>query len=111
MCMAAPPNTGGQEVAGPGHTEWGQNMPADFVYTVAGNPNGTGGDSGNGGPGNSALMTAPGAIWLDGTGNPYVSHPGKNQGPEATQPPPTIPPPPPNPHPPHTPRPVRPPPP
>jgi RHS repeat-associated protein len=62
-----------QEVAGSMHTEFGQSMTADFVYTVAGSSAGTAGNSGNGGPATSALLTGPAGIWVDTTGNLYLS--------------------------------------
>jgi RHS repeat-associated protein len=55
-----------QEVAGSGHTEWGQTMTAYYVYTVAGaSSKGTSGDSGDGGAALSALMDAPAGVALD----------------------------------------------
>jgi len=80
MYIADTANNRVQEVAGTGHSEFGQNnMTANFVYTVAGSSTGTGGNSGNGGVGTSALLNAPGAVWLDSTGNLYVSDTGNNQ--------------------------------
>ena len=54
-----------QEVAGSGHTEWGQTMTAYNVYTTAGASAGTSGDSGDGGAALSALMDAPAGVALD----------------------------------------------
>lgn len=62
-----------QEVAGSRHTEFGQSMTANFVYTIAGSSSGTAGNSGDGGLAGQALLDAPGALWLDSSGNVYVS--------------------------------------
>jgi trimeric autotransporter adhesin len=62
-----------QEVAGSAHTEFGQSMTADFVYTVAGNWNATAGFSGDGGVGSSALLDYPDGVWVDGSGDLWVS--------------------------------------
>ena len=79
MYIADTANNRIQEVAGTGHSEFGQTMTQNFVYTVAGDPNGAPGFSGNGGVGTSALMNAPGAVWLDSAGNLYASDTGNNQ--------------------------------
>ena len=68
-----------QEVAGTTHTEFGQSMTANFVYTIGGNSGGTAGDSGDGGAATSALMNDPGALWVDSSGNVYVSDTGNNE--------------------------------
>jgi RHS repeat-associated protein len=78
MYIADTANNRVQEVAGSAHTEWGQSMTADFIYTIAGNSAGTGGNSGNGGTGTSAYLSAPGAVWVDSTGNLYVSDTANN---------------------------------
>jgi RHS repeat-associated protein len=78
MYIADTANNRVQEVAGSAHTEWGQSMTANFVYTIAGNSSGTGGNSGNGGTGTSAYLSAPGAVWVDSSGNLYVSDTGNN---------------------------------
>jgi RHS repeat-associated protein len=62
-----------QEVAGSAHTEFGQSMTADDVYTVAGSAAGTAGTSGNGGAATSALLDWPSAVWLDGSGDLYIA--------------------------------------
>ncbi len=79
MYIADTANNRVQEVAGTTHAEFGQNMTADFVYTVAGSSAGTGGDSGDGGAAASALLNNPGAVWLDAAGNIYVSDTGNNE--------------------------------
>ena len=68
-----------QEVAATGHTEFGQSMTADFVYTIAGSPSGAVGYSGNGGTGSSALMTRPTDISLDSSGDVYAADTGNNE--------------------------------
>ncbi len=68
-----------QEVAGTNHTEFGQPMTANFVYTIAGNSSGTAGDSGDGGAATSALMDNPAGLWLDGSGNVYICDAGNNE--------------------------------
>ncbi|HEY1621074.1 MAG TPA: DUF6531 domain-containing protein [Streptosporangiaceae bacterium] len=67
-----------QEVAGTTHTEFGQSMTADYVYTIAGSSSGTEGDSGDGGPATSALMNDPGGVYVTG-GSVYVSDAGNNE--------------------------------
>jgi RHS repeat-associated protein len=62
-----------QEVAGSTHTEFGQSMTADDVYTVAGSVAGTSGDSSNGGAATSALLDDIGEAWLDSSGDLYVA--------------------------------------
>src|SRR5437764_8208515 len=68
-----------QEVAGTNHTEFGQSMTATFVYTIGGSATGTAGNSGDGGAATSALMSNPSALWLDSSGNVYVSDTGNNE--------------------------------
>ncbi|HEY3906371.1 MAG TPA: RHS repeat-associated core domain-containing protein [Streptosporangiaceae bacterium] len=68
-----------QEVAGTTHTEFGQSMTVNFVYTIGGNSGGTAGDSGDGGAATSALMNDPGALWVDSSGNVYVSDTSNNE--------------------------------
>jgi RHS repeat-associated protein len=68
-----------QEVAGTTHTEFGQSMTANYVYTVAGNSSGTAGDSGDGGPATSALLDDPGSLWVDSSGDLYICDTGNNE--------------------------------
>lgn len=68
-----------QEVAGSAHTEFSQSMTADFVYTVAGKWNATAGFSGDGGIADAALMDAPDAVWLDGSGNLWIADSANNR--------------------------------
>jgi len=79
MYIADTANNRVQEVAGTTHAEFGQNMTADFVYTVAGSAAGTGGNFGDGGAASSALLNSPGAVWLDATGNIYLSDTANNE--------------------------------
>ncbi len=54
-------------------TQRGIAMTANNVYTIAGSATGTEGDSGNGGPATSALLSAPSQITVDKTGaNPAL---------------------------------------
>jgi RHS repeat-associated protein len=62
-----------QEVAGSGHTQWGQSMTTDDVYTIAGSPSGSSGDSGDGGAATSALMDQPQGLALDSSADLIVS--------------------------------------
>jgi RHS repeat-associated protein len=68
-----------QEVAGTTGTQWGQSMTANDIYTVAGSATGSYGDSGDGGPATSALLTAPTAVALDSAGDLYISDDGNNR--------------------------------
>jgi trimeric autotransporter adhesin len=68
-----------QEVAGTGHTQFGQSMTADYVYTVAGNSSGTAGDSGDGGAALSALMNGPGDVAVDTSGNVLIADSGNSE--------------------------------
>ena len=58
-----------QEIATTSGTQWGQSMTANAVYTIAGSPAGTWGDSGVGGPGISALLNGPSDLAVDPAGN------------------------------------------
>jgi RHS repeat-associated protein len=62
-----------QEVALTSHSEFGQSMTADDVYTVAGSAAGTQGFSGNGGLGTSALLGGPEDAFLDSSGDIYIA--------------------------------------
>jgi RHS repeat-associated protein len=68
-----------QEVALSTHTEFGQSMTANDVYTIAGSASGTSGYSGNGGPSVSALLAHPGGVAVDSTGNVYLADTGNNE--------------------------------
>jgi RHS repeat-associated protein len=54
-------------------THWGISMPTAYdVYTVAGSPAGTAGDSGNGTVNSSSLLDGPQAMVIDSSGNLYI---------------------------------------
>ena len=73
-----------QEVAGSAHTELGQSMAADDVYTIAGASGGAGGDSGDGGASVSARLSGPAGIWADASGDIYVADTGNNEAREVS---------------------------
>jgi RHS repeat-associated protein len=62
-----------QEVAAYDGTQRGQSMTADDMYTVAGDSDGTGGDSGLGGAATSAELAAVASVTVDSSGNLYLS--------------------------------------
>ena len=62
-----------QEVARSSHTEWGQPMTANDIYTVAGNPAGNSGYSGDGGAATSALLDYPLQVALDGQADLFIA--------------------------------------
>ncbi len=68
-----------QEVFATGGEQWGRHMTAGDIYTVAGSPAGTFGDSGNGGVATSALLGNPGGVTADSAGNLYISDSSNNQ--------------------------------
>src|SRR5450755_340073 len=68
-----------QEVAGTGHSQFGQSMTAAFVYTIAGSQTGTAGNSGDGGAAASALLHNPSDLWVDASGNVFISDTGNNE--------------------------------
>jgi sugar lactone lactonase YvrE len=68
-----------QEAAYSSHTEWGIQMTADDVYTIAGSASGTLGFSGDGGLATSALLSSPDGVTLDGSLNLYVSDSGNQR--------------------------------
>jgi RHS repeat-associated protein len=68
-----------QEVAATGHTEWGQSMTANFVYTIAGSAAGTPGHSGDGGAATSAKLDQPQSVTLDGSGNLLIADTSGNE--------------------------------
>jgi hypothetical protein len=68
-----------QEAAGTGHTERGTMMTAGDIYTIAGSATGSGGFSGNGGAGTSALLAVPGQAVLDGSGDLLIADTANNR--------------------------------
>jgi RHS repeat-associated protein len=62
-----------QEIAGAAETEWGQSMTAGDVYTVAGSPAGTAGDTGDGGAADSALLDDPQGITTTGSNDLFIA--------------------------------------
>ena len=67
-----------QEIAGSNGTQWGQSMTAGDIYTVVGSASGHGGNSGNGGPATSALITTD-SVAVDPAGDLFVSDYNNNQ--------------------------------
>ena len=62
-----------REVAATTHSQWGQSMTANDIYTVVGSSSGTSGDSGDGGSGASATLHSPAAITSDAAGDIYIA--------------------------------------
>jgi RHS repeat-associated protein len=62
-----------QEVPAANGTQWGTSMTAADMYTVAGSAAGTKGESGDGGPATSALMSFITGISADSQGNLYIT--------------------------------------
>ncbi len=67
-----------QEVPAASGTQWGQSMTAGDVYTVAGQANGTGGNSGAGGLATSAKLSLPEGLGFDSGHDLYVAVTGNN---------------------------------
>jgi RHS repeat-associated protein len=65
-----------QEVALTGHTEWGVNMAANDIYTIAGSASAAAGSSGNGGAATAALLSGPAQVALDLSNNLYIADTG-----------------------------------
>ena len=68
-----------QEVAVTSHTEWGQSMTANDVYTVAGSAAGTAGFSGDGGASTSALLTQPHDVAMGNGSNLFITDTSNNE--------------------------------
>ncbi len=68
-----------QEVAATTHSQWGQSMTANDIYTVAGSSTGSSGHSGDGGAATSALLDGAGGIGLDAAGDLYVGDYSNNR--------------------------------
>jgi RHS repeat-associated protein len=73
-----------QEVPFTSGTQWGQQMTAGYMYTVAGNAAGNDGDSGDGGPATAALMNYPNGLSVDQHGNLYITDLNNNRIREVT---------------------------
>ena len=65
-----------REIAADNGTQWAQQMTAGDIYNVAGSSAGTGGESGDGGPAASALLTDPAGIATDPAGDIFVTDSG-----------------------------------
>lgn len=62
-----------QEVAATTHSQWGQSMTANDIYTVAGSSSGTSGHAGDGGAGTSATLSGAGSVTTDSAGDVYIA--------------------------------------
>ena len=62
-----------QEVAATTHSQWGQSMTANDIYTVAGSATGTAGHAGNGGAATSATLSSPEGVAIDSSGDLYLA--------------------------------------
>jgi RHS repeat-associated protein len=64
-----------REIAATNGTQWGQQMTAGDIYTIAGSPTQASGYSGDGGPadGPEAALSAPQQIALDSAGDLYIA--------------------------------------
>jgi RHS repeat-associated protein len=68
-----------QEVAAAGHLQWGTQMTAGDVYTVAGSASGKPGNSGDGGAATAATLDTPYRVAVDSSGNLYIMDSGNNR--------------------------------
>ena len=62
-----------QEVAATTHSQWGQSMTANDIYTVAGSATGSSGHAGNGGAATSATLSSPEGVAIDSGGDLYLA--------------------------------------
>lgn len=62
-----------QEIAGPAHLQWGTQMTAGDIYTIAGSATGSAGNSGDGGPATAATLNSPEMMSLDSVGDLYIA--------------------------------------
>jgi len=67
-----------REVAASSGTQWGQQMRAGDIYTIAGSASGTEGDSGDGGPATSAQISVQ-EVTTDPAGDVFISDYDNNQ--------------------------------
>lgn len=77
-------NNRDQEIPAASGTEWAQSMTAGNIYTAAGSPTGTAGESGDGGSASSALMDYATGVSVDPSGNLYVTDMDSNRVREIT---------------------------
>jgi RHS repeat-associated protein len=68
-----------QEIAASSHTQFGITMTAGDTYTVAGNPAGALGASGDGGVATSALLDDPEAVAIDSHGDLFIADTSNNR--------------------------------
>ncbi len=68
-----------QEIPVTGGTEWGQSMTADHIYTIAGSASGLLGDTGDGGPAASALLSRPVGLAIDTAGDLFIADAKNNR--------------------------------
>ena len=68
-----------QEVAAASGSQYGQSMTADDIYTVAGSSSGSSGHSGDGGAATSALLSAPGGVYVDSSGDIFIADSANNR--------------------------------
>ena len=68
-----------QEVAAASGSQYGQSMTADDIYTVAGSSSGALGHSGDGGAATSALLSAPGGVYVDSSGDIFIADSANNR--------------------------------
>ena len=62
-----------QEIAGPSHLQWGTQMTAGDIYTIAGSATGSAGNTGDGGPATAAKLNSPEMMSLDSAGDLYIA--------------------------------------
>lgn len=67
------------EVPATSGTQWGQQMTADDIYTVAGAPSWDQGHTADGAPGTSSLLSGPEDVALDAQGDVFISDTGNNR--------------------------------
>ena len=68
-----------QELAATSGTQWGQSMSPDHIYTIAGDPSGSPGTSGDGDAADLALLDDPEGLVLDAAGDLYIADSGNNR--------------------------------
>ena len=73
LLIADAKNNRVQEVPAANGSQWGTSMAADYMYTILGNPNGTKGETGDGGPAASALLSFVMDVSVDSAGSVYVT--------------------------------------